>query len=112
MKKSFINIISLKKTTKQKENWGKKKENSSSYNRNIKKGKASTNKIRNKIHNKSFKWKNRLFQKIKRRLSNIKIRENVSVLNLEKYNPNQYTMKFGEKGDKFYIILTGKVALY
>ena len=45
-------------------------------------------------------------------MSNIKIRENVSVLNLEKYNTNQYTMKFGEKGDKFYIILTGKVALY
>ena len=36
----------------------------------------------------------------------------VSVLNLEKYNPNQYIMKFGEVGDKFYIVLKGKVALY
>ncbi len=36
----------------------------------------------------------------------------VSVLNLEKFNPNQYIMKFGEEGDKFYIVLKGKVALY
>ena len=36
----------------------------------------------------------------------------VSVLNLEKYNPNQYIMKFGEEGDKFYIVLKGKGALY
>ena len=52
------------------------------------------------------------FKKLKDDNQLAKSEKIVSLLNLEKYNPNQYIMKFGEEGDKFYIVLTGKVALY
>ena len=52
------------------------------------------------------------FKKLKDDGKNAKSEKIVSVLNLEKYQPNQYIMKYGEDGDKFYIVLQGKVALY
>ena len=52
------------------------------------------------------------FKKLKEEGKNAKSEKIVSVLNLEKFHPEQYIMKYGENGDKFYIILKGKVALY
>ena len=52
------------------------------------------------------------FKKLKEEGKNSKSEKIVSVLNLEKFHPEQYIMKYGENGDKFYIILKGKVALY
>ena len=52
------------------------------------------------------------FKKLKEDGKNAKSEKIVSVLNLEKFHPEQFIMKYGENGDKFYIVLKGKIALY
>ena len=42
----------------------------------------------------------------------IKLEKLVSVLHLETFKPNEKIIKFGEEGDKFYILLQGKVNIY
>ena len=51
------------------------------------------------------------FKKLKEDGKNAKSEKIVSVLNLEKFHPEQFIMKYGENGDKFYIVLKGKIAL-
>ena len=41
-----------------------------------------------------------------------KLEKLVSVLHLETFKPNEKIIKFGEEGDKFYILLQGKVNIY
>lgn len=41
-----------------------------------------------------------------------KLEKVISVLNLERYSKNQPIIRFGEDGDKFYILMEGKVTLY
>ena len=43
---------------------------------------------------------------------NEKIQKLISVVNYEYFNKDEYILKFGEMGDKFYIILSGTVGIY
>ena len=49
------------------------------------------------------------FQKINSQGEKSKLEKIVFALNLEKYEPNQYIIKYDQEGDKFYIVLKGKV---
>ena len=62
-----------------------------------------------KIISKYLSEKFEYFKKIKESGEKYKLEKIVSVLNLEKYSPNQYIIKYGQEGDKFYIILKGKI---
>ena len=112
---SRLSILSIsKKSPKKKKNDEKIKKKTSEDHiiEVLKKEKHQRTKLEIKYITNILSEKIDYFKKLKDDGQISKSEKIVSVLNLEKYNPNQYTMKFGEKGDKFYIILTGKVALY
>ena len=64
-----------------------------------------------KIVSKYLAEKFEYFKKISESGEKNKLEKIVSVLNLEKYEPNQYIIKYGQEGDKFYIILKGKIKI-
>ena len=52
------------------------------------------------------------FKKLKDNGDMTKLERLVSVLNFETFNANEPIIQYGEEGDKFYILLNGKVSLY
>ena len=52
------------------------------------------------------------FKKLKDSGDTAKLERLVSVLNFETFNANEPIIQYGEEGDKFYILLNGKVSLY
>ena len=112
---SRLSILSIsKKSPKKKKNDEKIKKKTSEDHiiEVLKKEKHQRTKLEIKYITNILSEKIDYFKKLKDDGQISKSEKIVSVLNLEKYNPNQYIMKFGEEGDKFYIVLKGKVALY
>jgi CRP-like cAMP-binding protein len=64
-----------------------------------------------KIISKYLAEKFEYFKKINESGEKNKLEKIVSVLNLEKFEPNQYIIKYGQEGDKFYIVLKGKIKI-
>ena len=78
----------------------------------LQKGKNSRTKYENKILSDYLCDNYPFFKKLRDSREMTTLEQLSNILYLQEYEPEEYIIKYGEKGDKFYILLSGKVAVY
>ena len=78
----------------------------------LSKHKSLRTKTENKIINNYLSENFSYFKKIRDNGDTSKLEKLIAVLNLETFKANQNIIRFGEEGDKFYILLDGTVGIY
>ena len=78
----------------------------------LSKSKSQRTKLDIKLISEYLSSKYDYFKKLKDSGDTAKLERLVSVLNFETFNANEPIIQYGEEGDKFYILLNGKVSLY
>ena len=78
----------------------------------LSKHKSLRTKTENKIINNYLSENFSYFKKIRDNGDTSKLEKLIAVLNLETFKSNQNIIRFGEEGDKFYILLDGTVGIY
>ena len=78
----------------------------------LQKGKNSRTKYENKILSDYLCDNYPFFKKLRDSREITTLEQLSNILYIQEYAPEEYIIKYGEKGDKFYILLSGKVAVY
>ena len=78
----------------------------------LQKGKNARTKYENKILSDYLCDNYPFFKKLRDSREMTTLEQLSNILYIQEYEPEEYIIKYGEKGDKFYILLSGKVAVY
>lgn len=78
----------------------------------LSKNKMTRSKVENKMIAAYLSTHFTYFQKMKESGESAKMEKLISVLNFEEFRPGEPIIRFGEEGDKFYILLDGQVGIY